>query len=129
MSTQKISARTEFIYITSLQDGVLAIREKSKFLRFLPSSTYPSFMDALFDNMLKTSILDKELKANGVNEFTIIDALSYALRWSDPRLLKEVDESVAEDRSGKIRQRYQLPLVRAHQLELQVMAFKVLVPL
>lgn len=54
-------------------------------------------MNIVFDNMLKTSILDKQLEANAGNVFTILDCLRSASRRSDPRALKNVDDYIAEE--------------------------------
>lgn len=72
--------------------AVLALKEEVKFLKYIDDSTWPSGMETIQKNLLRSMILDDEVSSNQGNEFMVIESLRSALRRVDPELLDTCDE-------------------------------------
>ncbi len=62
----------------------MAQNEHDKFLRFIESESWPTEMETLKQNLLRSTILDKELDENNNNEYVILPKLLDAYRRHFP---------------------------------------------
>lgn len=69
---------------TQLKFAKLAHKEEQKFMKFLESDSWPSEMQDIRNNMLRTVVLNKELEENSNNEFEILPKLLECYRRHFP---------------------------------------------
>lgn len=72
--------------------ALLALREESEFLKYLGKNDWPLELRTIQENLLQSTVLDKEILSNVGNDHHVLDSLKSAIRRVNPDLVKQRDD-------------------------------------
>lgn len=80
--------------------SLLAMKEEQKILKFTSLDSWPRGMKIVKENLLRSSLMDKEVESNNGNELSIITPILKALKLSSMKLFERLEVSLCASQEG-----------------------------